>query len=105
MIRLKRRVKIVFLTGLFAFVSAANSQVYQWKDPDSRTTRISNTAPRWYGSIEAESRAPRVQVYYYGVLIDDTNIAFETRLAMRSQSPIGRYLPRLMSSGTTQARR
>lgn len=105
MMRLKRRTQIFFLTGLFAIASVAKSQVYHWKDPDSRTTRISNTAPRWYGSIEAESRAPRVQVYYYGVLIDDTNIAFETRLAMRSQSPIGRYLPRLMSNSTTQARR
>ncbi len=97
--------KIIFLIGLIAAASAGHAQVYQWKDIDSRTTRFSNTPPQWYGNIQGESRGPRVQVFYYGVLVDDTNLTFEVRQGMRSQSPIGRYLPRLIAPGTQQAGR
>ena len=97
--------KIIFLIGLFTAASAGHSQVYQWKDIDTRTTRISNTPPQRYGNIKGESRGPRVQVFYYGVLVDDTNLTFEVRQGMRSQSPIGRYLPRLIAPGSEQARR
>ena len=79
--------------------------MYQWKEADSRTVRFSNTAPQWYGNIQGESRGPRVQVYYFGVLVDDTNLTFEVRQAMRSQSPIGRYLPRLIVPSSQQAGR
>lgn len=102
---MKRLINTIFLIGLFAVASAAHAQVYQWKDSDSRTTRFSNTAPQWYGNTQSESRGPRVQVFYYGVLVDDTNLSFEVRQGMRSQTPIGRYLPRLISPGSQQTRR
>jgi len=96
---MKRLLDTIFLIGLFTIVSGAQAQVYQWKDPESRTTRLSNTPPPWYRNIQSESHAPRVQVFYYGVLVDDTNLAFDVRQGMRSQSPIGRYLPPLIPPG------
>ncbi|OGA04368.1 MAG: hypothetical protein A3H35_03920 [Betaproteobacteria bacterium RIFCSPLOWO2_02_FULL_62_17] len=102
---MKRLLKTILLIGVFAAVSAAQAQVYQWKDPETKTTRLSNSAPPWYRNMQRESRAPRVQVFYYGVLADDTSLAFEVRQAMRSQSPIGRSLPPLVSPASRQARR
>ncbi len=95
----------MLLISLFTAASAAQAQVYQWKDPESKTTRFSNTAPSWYRNSQGESRAPRVQVFYYSALVDDTALAFEVRQGMRAQSPIGRYLPPLISPGAQQARR
>ena len=102
---MKRLLKLIFLIGVFVTASAAQAQVYQWKDPETKTTRLSNTAPKWYRNIQSESHAPRVQVFYYGVLIDDTNLSYEVRQAMRAKSPIGRYLPPLIAPGVQQARR
>jgi len=103
---MNRFIKIILVIGFYVAASAAAfAQVYQWKDSDAGTTRFSNTAPRWYGKIQMENRAPRVQVFYYGVLVDDTNLAYDIRQAMRSQSPIGRYLPRLILPETQQAKR
>ena len=83
--------------------AAAQAQVFQWKDPESKTTRLANTPPSWYQ--KGESQGPRVQVFYYGALADDTSLAFEVRQGLRSQSPIGRFLPPLVPPGLQQAKR
>jgi hypothetical protein len=99
---LKKLLWTIVLAVLFAS-AAAQAQVYQWKDPESKTTRLSNTAPPWYQ--KGDSHGPRVQVYYYGALADDTSLAFEVRQGLRSQSPIGRYLPPLLPPGLQEAKR
>lgn len=50
-------------------------------------------------------RNPRVQVFYYGVLVDDTSLPFEARMGLRSRTYIGRFLPALIPPTTLQARR
>jgi len=101
----KRLITRTLFIGLFAAAVPAQAQVFQWKDPESGTTRFSNTPPSWYRIPQPDSRPPRVQVFYYGALIDDTSLPFETRQAMRSQSPIGRSLPPLVPPGSLHARR
>ncbi|OGA04011.1 MAG: hypothetical protein A3H35_04840 [Betaproteobacteria bacterium RIFCSPLOWO2_02_FULL_62_17] len=102
---MKRLLSTIIPFCVLVVASAAQAQVYQWKDAETKTTRLSNTAPPWYRNIQRESHAPRVQVFYYGVLVDDTNLSFEVRQAMRAQSPIGRVLPPLVSPASQQARR
>jgi len=101
---LKRLLGTIVPAVLFA-TTAVQAQVYQWKDPESKTTRLSNSAPPWYRNVQGDGHGPRVQVFYYGALVDDTALAFEVRQGLRAQSPIGRYLPPLIPPGSQQARR
>lgn len=102
----KKILPALILSAAVCTVSApALSQVYQWKDPESGATRISNTAPSWFRHAYGENRNPRVQVFYYGVLVDDTSLPFEARMGLRSRTYIGRFLPALIPPTTLQARR
>ena len=98
-----RSFHLTLLAGSLAFT--AQAQVYQWKDPDSGAKRFSNTAPSWYRHRNGEANGPRVQVFYYSTLVDDTSLPHEVRQAMRAQSAIGRYLPPLNPPVSQQARR
>lgn len=102
---MKRHIKIILLIGLCTVAFSARSQVFQWKDPDTGATRFTNTAPSWYRNAYGENRGPRVQVFYYGVLVDDTGLAFDGRQSLRARSHIGRYLPALIPPTSLQARR
>ena len=96
----------IFLTiGLLVIAPAAQSQVFQWKDPDSGVTRISNSAPAWYREAFGENRKPRIQVFYYGVLVDDTSLSFKGRQDLRGRTYIGRYLPRMVPPTHARVRR
>ncbi len=94
----------IILVVFCAFSAGAAAQVYQWKDAENGATRISNTAPAWYRIAYGDQRNPRVQAYYYGVLVDDTGFSYEGRVALRSRTYIGRYLPRLIPPTSLQAR-
>jgi hypothetical protein len=102
---MKSFLKIILLIGLGITAVAAHSQVFQWKDAETGATRFTNTAPSWYRNAYGENRGPRVQVFYYGVLVDDTGLAYEGRQSLRARSHIGRYLPPLIPPTSLQARR
>jgi hypothetical protein len=102
---MKHIVELILVVAFCAFSAGAAAQVYQWKDPENGATRISNTAPPWYRIAYGDRRNPRVQVYYYGVLVDDTGLAYEGRVALRSRTYIGRYLPPLIPPTALQAKR
>ncbi|MFM9966936.1 MAG: hypothetical protein ACKVQK_00830 [Burkholderiales bacterium] len=101
----KNNLGALLLGGLYLIGSAATAQVYQWKDAESGATRFANSAPSWYRNAYGESRAPRVQVFYYGVLVDDTSLPYDSRISLRSRTHIGRYLPTLIPPTSMQARR
>jgi len=95
----------IILVAFCTFSAGAAAQVYQWKDPENGATRISNAAPAWYRIAYGDQRNPRVQAYYYGVLVDDTSLAYEGRMVLRSRTYMGRYLPQLIPPTSLQARR
>jgi hypothetical protein len=92
--KMKTLARCIFLAVLFTFASLSVAQVYTWKGPQTGAKRFSNTVPSWFRNSHSDSQTPRVQVFYYSALVDDTGLPYESRLALRSQSPIGRYLPR-----------
>jgi hypothetical protein len=101
----KKIIYLVFFAAL-AFASAgATAQVYQWKDPSSGTTRFSNSAPPWFRAASGGLGGPRIQVYYYGYLIDDTGLSYDDRVALRAQTVYARLLPPLLAPGSQQVRR
>lgn len=102
---MKRFLKAILLIGLCASAPAALSQVFQWRDTESGATRISNTAPSWYRNAYGDNRNPRVQVFYYGVLVDDTRLPYEARVGLRAKTYVGRYLPALIPPTAAQAQR
>ncbi len=78
------------------------AQVYQWKDPNTGASRISNSAPAWFRNSLTERSAPRVKVYYYDSLVDDSGLSLEERQALRAQSAIGLFLPPLIAPRSPQ---
>jgi len=95
----------IILVAFCTFSAGAAAQVYQWKDPENGANRISNTAPSWFRNAYGDNRNPRVLVYYYGVLVDDTSLVYEGRVSLRSRTYMGRYLPQLIPPTSLQARR
>ena len=102
---MKQFLKTVLVVAICIFSAVASAQVYQWKDPENGATRISTIAPAWFRIAYGDQRNPRVQVFYYGVLVDDTGLAYEGRVAMRSRTYMGRYLPQLIPPTSQQVRR
>ena len=102
---MKRLLISILLIGLCASASVALSQVFQWKDSESGANRISNTAPAWYRNAYGDNRNPRVQVFYYGVLVDDSSLPYDARVDLRAKTYVGRYLPKLIPPTAVQARR
>ena len=100
----KLLISILFI-GMCGSAPAALSQVFQWKDSASGATRFANTAPAWYRNAYGDFRNPRVQVFYYGVLVDDTSLSYEGRVDLRAKTYVGRYLPTLIPPTSMQARR
>jgi hypothetical protein len=64
--------------GLLLCALAAPARMYQWVDPDSRTTHLSGKPPAWY---RLDPGAPRVFVFDGGQLIDDTARTLDPELA------------------------
>src|SRR5690606_38346940 len=58
-----------FLLLFLACAQAAEARMYQWIDPDTRTTQLSGKPPTWYRSPEG---GPRVLVFERGRMVDDT---------------------------------
>ncbi len=77
--------KQTLLVLLLSVTTVVEARMYQWTDPDVKTTQLSGTPPAWYRSV---ARGPRVFVFAKGRLIDDTAIEVteETRQRMRQQA-------------------
>ncbi len=93
----------ILSSSFFTLAIPVQAQVYQWKDPQTGSTRFSNTAPSWFRNSLAERSTPRVRVYYYDSLVDDSGLSLEERQALRAQSAIGRFLPPLQAPRPPQA--
>ena len=64
--------KILLLISMLTFCISVNAaRMYQWIDPDTRTTQLSGKPPYWYRNGE---EGPRVVVFENGKVIDDTGI-------------------------------
>jgi hypothetical protein len=64
-------VKTLFIAVLLLISLPAFARMYQWVDPDSKTTQLSGKPPYWYRSGDP---GPRVVVFDNGRVIDDTGI-------------------------------
>ena len=62
---------ILFAIILLLISTVTFARMYQWVDPDTKTTQLSGKPPYWYRSGET---GPRVIVFDNGRVIDDTGI-------------------------------
>lgn len=68
--------KIAVLIALMLLSNVAMARMYQWVDPDTRTTQLSGKPPSWYRSGET---GPRILVYEKGQITDDTGISLSVK--------------------------
>jgi hypothetical protein len=70
---------------LLACAMPASARMYQWLDPQSRTTQLSGKPPAWY---RLDSAGPRVFVFDEGRLVDDTArpLAADAARALRQEA-------------------
>jgi len=61
----------LFLAAALA-TSPAFAQIYQWKDPETGSTKLTNLRPPWYRNDQQSG--PRTQLILHGQLIDDTAV-------------------------------